>query len=651
MQCGEDYEILREYATEGYRFTLNFFDTIRTSVMHIYHSCVPFAPRTRFWNAYTLRECSNEARVLQGHDQQWQPLVRTINLPYHGYAAAYSSDGSILAVGGEGFSQIFYSATGERRSELDAGRGWVKSVSFSCNDRTLATASDNSIRLWDVNTGSFITKLEVDVNKQRYSVAFHPRIDHVLVASINARVWAWDVRDTSRSTSFVVEGNTGRLCWLRTSGLQQHIIIGCRNGNMEMWDVELSQQVKVFSAPPSEKPLGDCRAVASSYDGSLVASGLEDGRVVVYNTNRGHSVHCFRLDREVMSVAFSPTEQMLACGLLLGAVRIFYLHNGRVISLKGHQSSVHSVAFSPDGLFLTSASIDEKLNIWETSAANSVALNEHHSKEIRSIKFLHNGNFLFTCSRDMTNKIWDTGTGALYATLKGWLEDAVVLSDGMHVISLSSNNILTLWDRRREEPLFTYEALRHHRHVQAFPYSHHTHILGFISVYCNDNDDVQVVCCWTIEPVHTDGPQMVLIASGTIPLESNVTRITHTGSMERDNLRLVFELEGGKKYSASWNDPTVFLEPLQALHFVEDSEQSLVEDAPGSLATKQADTRTYKDGAWILNEHDERALVLPPGNQVYRNECIVWYGQKLAVGGKGGQLTLVDFSNVNENKV
>jgi WD40 repeat protein len=573
--------------------------------------------------------------------------MRTIKLPDWSAAVAYSSNGSILAVGGNEFSQLFDSATGERRAELEADCGPVLSVSFSCNDRTLATASRYSIRLWDVNTGSFITELRSDGSNVYCSVTFHPRIDHVLVAYSDGHVWAWDVRSASQSISFEVGESISSLCWLRTSGLQQHVLVGCENENMEIWDVELSRRVKIFSLPPFEELPSEVTAVASSYDGSLAASGSREGRVIVYNTILGHSVHCFQLGQGVMSVAFSPTEQMLACASQPISVHIFYLDDGRVGSLDGHQNWVLSVAFSPDGQFLTSTSSDKTLNISQTSVANSVALDEHYSERISSIQFLRNGNLLLTHSISGTNKIWDTGTGALYVMVKTGprIRDAVSLFDGTHVVSLSYSNTLSLWDRQQGKPLYT-ETVLGAREI--FPYSPNSRTLGFISIHRYDKSDVRIVYCWVVDPMHTDGPRVNSIARGKIPLnfQFNVTQVTHTSSMEEDNLMLIIDSKFGRKtFFASWNNPVVFSEQLQELYFVEDSEQFLVEDVPDSLVIEQVKARTSKDRAWILNEHGEKILWLLP---VFQGDGY-WYGQKLAVGGESGRIALVDFLNISEN--
>jgi WD40 repeat protein len=573
--------------------------------------------------------------------------VRTINLPDCGRAVVYSSSSSVLAVGGDGFTQLFDSVTGERLADLEDNCGEVESVSFSCNDQTLATASRNGIRLWDIKTGSLITNLRVDGDGMYLGVAFHPHIEHVLVASHEAHVCVWDVRDTSHSTSFEVKGSTDRLHWLQRSRLR-YVLVGCFNGNMEMWDVESSQQVRVFSPPTSEKPSRPVFALASSYDGAVVASGSWDGTVLVYNADLGHIVHSFQYEGAVTSMAFSPTEQMFACGFWPNTVRIFHYNDGRTILLDRHQCKVPSVAFSPDGQFLASASDESALDVWEAGAADFTTVDEHRSEKMWFIKFIHNGKFLLASadSQEMSN-IWDTGTGALYAAVKESLWDAVILSDDVHIVLLSSDATLMLWDRRQDKLLCTDTTLNECEFVGlgVFPYSHHTRTLGFVSTHFKDSGTV--VQCWAVEPVHTDGPLMVPIAHGAITSMFDIIRVDHTGSMENHDLRLVVEFQEGERFSSSWNDSMEVPQQPQELCFV----QSLVEDVPNSPTIRQVLARESDDKVWILNEHSERVLWLPIINRcAHHGRDGFWYGRKLVTGGKSGRLTLVDFSNVNENE-
>jgi WD40 repeat protein len=133
------------------------------------------------WDMYRARMSSVEARVLQGRETEWTSLIRTVSLPSWGKAVRYSHDGCMLAVGGYHLSQLFSSGTGEQLAELESNCGGVMSISFSCDNRVLATASGSTIRLWDVASGGLITTLAMD-NADIQSVDFHPYIGYLLAA-------------------------------------------------------------------------------------------------------------------------------------------------------------------------------------------------------------------------------------------------------------------------------------------------------------------------------------------------------------------------------------------------------------------------------------------------------------------------------------
>jgi WD40 repeat protein len=192
-------------------------------------------------------------------------------------------------------------------AELESSCGPVNSVSFSCDDRVLATASTHTIRLWDVASGSLITTLVGDGANIR-DTDFHPYIGYLLAAGDeDGRVYVWDVRDSSR-TELSVAGSTGRLCWVRQRE-KKHILIMCKDGRMEMWDVDSSQQVQVFYSSQHPKVI---IAVVSSDDGSLVASGSLSGMLAVYSTHTGEVLHSTSYGHFIQSVAFSLLDQMTA---------------------------------------------------------------------------------------------------------------------------------------------------------------------------------------------------------------------------------------------------------------------------------------------------------------------------------------------------
>jgi hypothetical protein len=547
----------------------------------------------------------------------------------------YSHDGRMLAVGGRDFSQLFLSRTGERLAELEFDRGDVTSISFSCDDLVLATASGSTICLWDVTSGSLITTLVGD-GPDIDSADFHPSIGHLLVAGDeDGRVYIWDVRDSSR-TDFNVADGTGSLCWVQQRK-QKRIIVGCKDGRVEMWDVDSLERVQVFSSSQSDD---STHVVASSDDGSLVASGSRNGTLAVYSTHTGEVLHSHQHIRPIYSVAFLPTAPILAFASE-EEVGLWFYATDCIVTFTGHLDAVNSVAFSPHGRFIASASADHTLRIWETSTTDPAPDNIHHSYEIHHVHFSNDGQLIVSASNDKTVKVWDTLTGTLCATHKPrrYTQDVIVLSDNVHVVFVYSYTLI-VWNWQKHETLFRDAIAYDHGLLSTLhTYMHIPSPLGFISTHAKSDDSQErTVCCWTVDLSVPGNTCIVLVACGVVSTsKSNILQITQRGST------LVLECDSGKQFSALRDGADVVGNGPVKLQFVEEREESLLKDIKQPLTGSELPCRLSGDRAWILDKHDRQILWVPPAN---RGSVACWYEHCLVIGGTGGRLTLVDFLDV-----
>lgn len=231
--------------------------------------------------------------------------------------AGFSHSGNLLASAEKLFVRLWNAADGRQTVVLNGHTDWVTCLSFSPDDRTLASGSDDqTVRFWDVSgqteePGLRITDVSV------ISVAFSP----------NASTLAFGSRDGSV-----------RLKVLRGGAVQ---ILGHHEGPVT--------------------------SLAFSPNGAMLASGSEDKTVHLWNLATANQLPVLRSGKAVRSVAISPGGTRLAAGVEDGSVKLWSLPDGQALpALLGHKGPVTSVAFAKTAslVYLSSGSRDKTVRLW-----------------------------------------------------------------------------------------------------------------------------------------------------------------------------------------------------------------------------------------------------------------------------------------------
>ena len=185
MQTGESCE----WTNDSHRFILSNFDGIRHSPTSMYRYILPFCPSSSWLHKWHTPESLQEVKVVWGRPDRWGTYTRVVSFGHH--LTVLTSWRDIIAVGlDSGDIILLDETTGSSRSVLSGNLKRVTSLAFSIDGTLLVSASsDDTIRLWDIQTGGVVKKFHATVS----SVAISS--DSITIASASyRRVRLWDIR-------------------------------------------------------------------------------------------------------------------------------------------------------------------------------------------------------------------------------------------------------------------------------------------------------------------------------------------------------------------------------------------------------------------------------------------------------------------------
>jgi WD40 repeat protein len=332
-------------------------------------------------------------------------------------------------------------APGTRRllkGHTDAIRG----VAFSPDGRIAVSCSqDNSLRLWDVESGQEIRKLLGHTGKV-YRVAFSPDGRTVLSGADDFTMRLWDVDGGQEIHRF---DYAGRVYDVAFSPDGRTGFGGSEDGLVIQWDVDSGEEIRRFEVDDSVS------AIALSPDGRrvLIDSGDE---IILFDIETGEELRRFSGHTSgLWRVAFSPDGGTALSASWDNTLILWDVENGEKLhQFLGHSGWVTDVAFSPDGHTALSASADNTLILWDVDRRAEIRRFLGHSDAVTSVAFSPDGRTAISGSADDTLRLWDLENGAVVRHLAGHDQAVTGLAlspDGRTALSASaSDKVMILWD-------------------------------------------------------------------------------------------------------------------------------------------------------------------------------------------------------------
>ncbi|KAG9067040.1 hypothetical protein KI688_012952 [Linnemannia hyalina] len=221
--------------------------------------------------------------------------------------------------------------------------------------------------------------------------------------------------------------------WIRQANLSRACMGGSRFGELPY----LEELEKVSSC-------------AFSPDGKLLAAGLENGNISIYDTATWTMIQVFQGHEDcVTSLAYSPNSQQLLSGSRDNTARLWNSLTGSTDFILGHSGMVMAVAFSPTGQQVATANTDKSVRLWDARTGASVFNLTDSTGIVFSNAFSSNGNTIASAGWDKMIRIFDALTGLLVSEISNGDDRIMCLTyslDGQRIATGSVRGRLQLWE-------------------------------------------------------------------------------------------------------------------------------------------------------------------------------------------------------------
>lgn len=197
-----------------------------------------------------------------------------------------------------------------------------------------------------------------------------------------------------------------------------------KRGNAKAGHTDQGQELEL---PPGVRLLwaldghqGHVKGIAFDPAGRTLASGGEDGRVLLWDLQSGELLGALgQIGSAILSLAFDPAGQVLATGSRDNTVKLWDLGSGhRLRSLDGHTGEVSSLAFDPEGGFVASGSADGTVKLWEPRSGRLERTMKGNQHRVWSVAVDPLERTVATGGSDGTVKLWNPRDGELIRSLE-----------------------------------------------------------------------------------------------------------------------------------------------------------------------------------------------------------------------------------------
>lgn len=311
-----------------------------------------------------------------------------------------------------------------RKIAAQGHRTKVQAICFSSDNLAIATASGDSIKLWNRPSLTCLRTIECG---HALTAIFVPGDRHLIVGMLDGKMLIVDM--ASGEILEEVAAHTAKLRSLSLFPDMKGFASGSYDKTVKFWNFDLI-----------EDPNGEikCKILSVLHTKTL------------------------NLEENVLCIKISQNSRFIAVSLLDSTVKIFFFDTFKFfVSLYGHKMPVVSMDISGDSTLIATGSSDKNIKIWGLDFGDCHKSLFAHDGEVSGLCFVPRTHYLFTCGKDGKVKEWDCDNFQKIITLQGHSGeslDCAISPNGMFIASCGTDNAIRLYERSSEPLVLEDEA-------------------------------------------------------------------------------------------------------------------------------------------------------------------------------------------------
>lgn len=363
-------------------------------------------------------------------------------------ALAGSADGLLLAGGGRDMTTTLWRTdNGERLAALDGNTGWITSLAFGDNDRSLvAGSSDGVLRRWRIHHQPDLTRL-TRRGETFGHFAFSSDGSMLACSDFSGNIRVLPLVEDRMAAQWNVPADGSMLMALNASGAK--LARAKSMAPVEIRNTEAENTKLARTVVPIASPV----ALYLAAEGDRLFVGEEAGSVSIWDAESGQKILGWKAHPDRLAgMSADATGRRMATWSAAGEIKTWEIKNGRLVAEEQVEEGIEQVLLKPGGEALVLVrSGGEGAMVWHPDRSGDPSVLETGGHSLLASAVSLDGRWFALGGEDRQFRLYtweETDPVRVQSPLNHWVTALAFHPDGELMASGGGDGMIRLWEVR-----------------------------------------------------------------------------------------------------------------------------------------------------------------------------------------------------------